>query len=61
MTTPEQTLEEIDAEIKACREKVANMRPSLAKQKVLAHIARLRLRASVKRWFSREPKRHRPF
>jgi hypothetical protein len=60
-TRPEQTAEDIEAEIKACREKIAKMRPSLEKQKILAHIARLRLRASAKRWLSRVPKPHRPF
>jgi hypothetical protein len=58
---PAQTLEEIEAEIKACREKLANMWLSLEKQKIWAHIARLRLRANAKRWFSRETKPHRPF
>jgi hypothetical protein len=58
---PDRTLEEIEAEIKACREMVANMRPSLEKQKILARIAKLRLQASARRWFSKGPKRHRPF
>jgi hypothetical protein len=60
-TQPAQTLEEIEAEIRACQEKIANMRPSLEKQKIWAHMARLRLRANAKRWFSREPRPDRPF
>ena len=61
MTQLAQTAEDIEAEIKACREKLANMRPSLEKQKIMAHVVRLRLKASAKRWFVKVPKPHRPF
>jgi hypothetical protein len=60
-TRRDQTAEDIDAEIKACREKIANMRPSLEKQKILAHLARLRLRLSAKRWVAKVSTLHRPF
>lgn len=56
----DQTAEDIEAEIKACREKIASMRPSLEKQKILAHMAGLRLRANAKRWIAKvsKPLRH---
>jgi hypothetical protein len=53
---PAQSVEDIQAEIKACQEKIANMRPSLERQKIMAHIARLRLRANAKRWLAKMPK-----
>ena len=55
---PDATTEDIEAQIKASRAKIAGMRPSLEKQTILAHISRLRSFVSAKRWLQKAPKPH---
>lgn len=55
---PDATTEDIEAQIKVSRAKIAGMRPSLEKQTILAHISRLRSFVSAKRWLQKAPRPH---